>query len=331
MRVARILTVMRHSSPAPLLALLIALSGTALAAGKLQFNRDIRPILSDKCFHCHGPDSKKREADLRLDEREAAVKDGHITPGQPDKSMILERILSDDADDAMPPPKSKLGKLTPAEIATLKQWISEGAEYEAHWSFIPLKPEAVQGLTIDKIISDGLQSRGLTLQPEAPPETLIRRLTFDLTGLPPTPEEVASFVADHAKDSKAAIDKLVTRLLTSPHYGERMAVDWLDMARYADSYGFQVDREREVWPWRDWVVKAFNDNLPYDQFITWQLAGDLLPDPTDDSRHRLQPPTSAGERRRQRRGRVSRRVCRRPRPDRGHRLSRPHLRVRTLP
>jgi cytochrome c553 len=282
MRVARILTVMRHSSPAPLLALLIALSGTALAAGKLQFNRDIRPILSDKCFHCHGPDSKKREADLRLDEREAAVKDGHITPGQPDKSMILERILSDDADDAMPPPKSKLGKLTPAEIATLKQWISEGAEYEAHWSFIPLKPEAVQGLTIDKIISDGLQSRGLTLQPEAPPETLIRRLTFDLTGLPPTPEEVASFVADHAKDSKAAIDKLVTRLLTSPHYGERMAVDWLDMARYADSYGFQVDREREVWPWRDWVVKAFNDNLPYDQFITWQLAGDLLPDPTDE-------------------------------------------------
>ncbi|MES2595646.1 MAG: DUF1553 domain-containing protein [Verrucomicrobiota bacterium] len=273
---------MRRRYPAPVLALLIAFSGTALAAGKLQFNRDIRPILSDKCFHCHGPDSKKREADLRLDVREAAVKDGHITPGLPDKSLVLERILSDDPDEAMPPPKSKLGKLTPSEITTLRQWISEGAEYEAHWSFIPLKPEALKGLTIDTVVIEGLKSRGLNPQPEATPETLVRRLSFDLIGLPPTPEEVTSFVSDHAEDSKAAIDKLVTRLLASPHYGERMTVDWLDMARYADSYGFQVDREREVWPWRDWVIKAFNDNLPYDQFITWQLAGDLLPNPTDE-------------------------------------------------
>lgn len=282
MKVWRIVWVMSHRLPASFLALLLASSGTASAAGKLQFNRDIRPILSDKCFHCHGPDSKKREADLRLDDREAAIKDGHITPGIPDKSMVLERILSDDPDEAMPPPKSKLGKLTPAEIATLKQWISEGAEYEAHWAFIPLKPESLKGLDIDKIVSAGLQERGLALQPEATPETLVRRLSFDLIGLPPTPEEVTSFVVGHAQDSKAAIDKLVTRLLASPHYGERMAVDWLDMARYADSYGFQVDREREVWPWRDWVVKAFNDNLPYDQFITWQLAGDMLPNPTDE-------------------------------------------------
>ena len=254
----------------------------AAAAGKLQFNRDIRPILSDKCFHCHGPDSKNQKADLRLDVRDAAIKDGHITPGKPDKSLVLERILSDDPEEVMPPPKSKLGKLTPAEAATLKQWIAEGAEYEAHWAFIPLKPESLKGQDIDKVVSAGLQERGLDLQPEATAETLVRRVSFDLTGLPPSPVEVAMFTADHALNPNAAMEKLVTRLLSSPHFGERMAVDWLDVARYADSYGFQVDREREVWPWRDWVVKAFNDNLPYDQFITWQLAGDLLPNPTDE-------------------------------------------------
>jgi cytochrome c553 len=254
----------------------------AAAAGKLQFNRDIRPILSDKCFHCHGPDSKNQKADLRLDVRDAAIKDGHITPGKPDKSLVLERILSDDPEEVMPPPKSKLGKLTPAEAATLKQWIAEGAEYEAHWAFIPLKPESLKGQDIDKVVSAGLQERGLNLQPEATAETLVRRVSFDLTGLPPSPEEVAMFTADHALNPNAAMEKLVTRLLSSPHYGERMAVDWLDVARYADSYGFQVDRERDVWPWRDWVVKAFNNNLPYDQFITWQLAGDLLPNPTDE-------------------------------------------------
>jgi cytochrome c553 len=264
------------------LPLFLTCAGVAAAAGKLQFNRDIRPILSDKCFHCHGPDSKNQKADLRLDERAAAIKDGHITPGKPDKSLVLERILSDDPEEVMPPPKSKLGKLTPAEAATLKQWIAEGAEYEAHWAFIPLKPESLKGQDIDKVVSAGLQERALSLQPEATAETLVRRVSFDLTGLPPSPEEVAMFTADHALNPHAAMEKLVTRLLSSPRYGERMAVDWLDVARYADSYGFQVDREREVWPWRDWVVKAFNDNLPYDQFITWQLAGDLLPNPTDE-------------------------------------------------
>lgn len=256
----------------------------ASASGKLQFNRDIRPILSDKCFHCHGPDSKNQKADLRLDVRDAAIKDGHISPGRPEQSMILERILTDDPDEVMPPPKSKLGKLTAEEVATLRRWISEGAEYEAHWAFIPLREEPLKGLDIDQIVSSGLKERGLALQPEAEPETLIRRLSFDLIGLPPKPEEVVSFVAEHALDPGKALDKLVTRLLASPHYGERMAVDWLDVARYADSYGFQVDREREVWPWRDWVVQAFNQNLPFDQFITWQLAGDLLPNPTDEQR-----------------------------------------------
>jgi hypothetical protein len=269
-------------SVTPFLLCCLSFASLASASGKMQFNRDIRPILSDKCFHCHGPDSKNQKADLRLDVREAAIKDGHITPGKPELSMIIERILSTDEDEVMPPPKAKMGTLTPAEVATLKQWIAEGAEYEAHWSFIPLKPEAMKGQDIDKIVSAGLKERGLDLQPEATAETLVRRVSFDLTGLPPSPEEVAMFTADHALNPESAMEKLVTRLLASPHYGERMAVDWLDVARYADSYGYQVDRERDVWPWRDWVVKAFNDNLSFDQFITWQLAGDLLPNPTDE-------------------------------------------------
>lgn len=264
---------------------LLLLAGGAVAvqaAGRLQFNRDVRPILSDKCFHCHGPDGKNQKADLRLDVREAAIKDGHITPGRPEVSMIMERVLSEEADEVMPPPKSKLGRLTPVEVATLKQWIAEGAEYEAHWSFLPLRSETLKGMDIDRVVSTGLRERGLDLQPEATAETLVRRVSFDLTGLPPSAEEVALFMGDHAVNPTGAMERLVTRLLASPHYGERMAVDWLDVARYADSYGYQVDREREVWPWRDWVVKAFNDNLSFDQFITWQLAGDLLPNPTDE-------------------------------------------------
>lgn len=246
-----------------------------MAAGRLQFNRDVRPILSDKCFHCHGPDSKKREGDLRLDERAAAVKEGHISPGQPEKSLILKRIHSHDPDDTMPPPESKLGALSPAEIKTLTQWIQEGAEYEAHWSFISLKVDAAKDTNIDKIVEAALMERGLKLQLEADANALLRRLSFDLTGLPPTAADVLAF-------SKERYEQTVDQLLASPQYGERMAVDWLDSARYADSYGFQVDRDREVWAWRDWVVKAFNENLPYDKFITWQLAGDMLPNATDE-------------------------------------------------
>lgn len=273
--------VIRHLSFG--LLMIAATCPTAHAAGKVRFNRDIRPVLSDKCFHCHGPDPKTREADLRLDVREEAVRDGHIVPGQPEKSTIFERLLTTDPDDHMPPAKSKLESLTKAEVALVRQWIAEGAEYEAHWSFMSLKPEVTaQGQSIDKIVSAGLAERGLKLQPEATAETLIRRLSFDITGLPPTPEEVTAFVTEHSLDAQGSIEKLVTRLLAKPQYGERMAVDWLDMARYADSYGFQVDRERDVWPWRDWVVKAFNENLGFDKFITWQLAGDMLPNPTDE-------------------------------------------------
>ncbi|MBL9145439.1 MAG: DUF1553 domain-containing protein [Verrucomicrobiaceae bacterium] len=263
------------------------------AAGKLKFNRDIRPILSDKCFHCHGFDPKKREADLRLDQREAAIEAKAIIPGKADESEAIKRILATD-DDHMPPLKAKLGSLTPAEIATLKQWINEGAEYEEHWAFVPLPVQgsqlSVHG-SIDEIVSAGLKERGLNFQPEAAAETLIRRLSFDLTGLPPTPEEVAEFTQSYRTDPTENRElrtgnyaKLVDRLLASQHYGERMAVDWLDVSRYADSYGFQVDRDREVWPWRDWVVKAFNENLPFDKFVTWQIAGDMLPNPTDEQR-----------------------------------------------
>ncbi|MFO1482324.1 MAG: DUF1553 domain-containing protein [Verrucomicrobiaceae bacterium] len=265
-----------------LVSILFFATSLLSAPAKVKFNRDVRPILSDKCFFCHGPDPKKREADLRLDMRDEALAGKAFVPGKAEASELIQRVLTTDADDHMPPAKSKLSDLTAAEIAILKQWIDEGAEYEAHWSFIPLKPEATKDQSIDKIVSAGLAEHGLKLQPEATPETLIRRISFDLTGLPPSPEEVTAFVTGHQFDPASSIEHLVTRLLASPHYGERMAVDWLDVARYADSYGFQVDREREVWPWRDWVVKAFNENLPYDQFIIWQLAGDLLPNPTDE-------------------------------------------------
>ncbi|MDI1312132.1 DUF1553 domain-containing protein [Prosthecobacter sp.] len=266
-----------------LLLILLTLPALLSAApAKVKFNRDVRPILSDKCFFCHGPDPKKREADLRLDEREAAVEAKAFVPGKAEASELIQRILTTDADDHMPPAESKLSALTPAEIAILKQWINEGAEYESHWAFIPLKPDAANSQSIDQIVSAELAARSLKLQPEATPETLIRRLSFDLTGLPPSPDEIQSFVTAHQFDPASSIQHLVTRLLASPHYGERMAVDWLDQARYADTYGFQVDRERDVWPWRDWVVKAYNDNLPFNQFITWQLAGDLLPNPTDE-------------------------------------------------
>ncbi len=257
--------------------LILVLLASHAHAGKLSFNRDIRPILSDKCFFCHGPDAKKRDADLRLDVREVAVEAGAIVPGKPDDSEMIVRLLSTKPKEHMPPAKSKLADLDPAQFATLKQWIAEGAEYEAHWAFIPLKKEAATD--IDVAVKRGLDARGLQPQPEADRNTLIRRVSFDLTGLPPTPAEVDAFVKDAAS---SAYEKLVDRLLASPRYGERMAVDWLDVSRYADSYGFQVDRDRDVWPWRDWVVRAFNENLPFDQFITWQVAGDLLPNPTDD-------------------------------------------------
>ncbi len=241
----------------------------------MRFNRDIRPILSDKCFHCHGPDKNTREAGLRLDTFEGATEDGAVKPGKAALSEIIARIESADHDEVMPPPKSKLPKVTTEELAVLKRWIDEGAAYEAHWSYVPLDQDSLPARTgsgwIDELVAKSLAERGLKLQEHAPLTTLRRRLSFDLTGLPPA-----------AGEEETDLDAYADRLLASPAYGERMAVDWLDLARYADSYGFQVDREREVWMWRDWVVKAFNENLPFDQFVTWQLAGDLLPGATQD-------------------------------------------------
>jgi hypothetical protein len=264
-----------------LVAGLMALAGEVCAAtgpGKVQFNRDVRPILSEKCFHCHGPDKNTREAGLRLDTFEGAVADGAIRPGQADLSEVVARMVSTDPDDQMPPPESKMERVTAAEMAVLKRWIDEGAEYEAHWSFESIQPERLP-LTagsewMDQVVERGLVARGLAMTERASGEVLARRLSFDLTGLPPEPGKGLIRPESYAAD----VERWVDELLASQAYGERMAVDWLDVARYADSYGFQVDRPREVWMWRDWVIKAFNENLPFDQFVTWQVAGDLLPE-----------------------------------------------------
>jgi hypothetical protein len=282
------------------------------AEGPLQFNRDIRPILSDNCFRCHGFDKNTREADLRLDTAEAAFAETAsgavpIVPGKPDESEILVRITSEDDDLRMPPPDSHQS-LSEAQVATLRQWISEGAQYEPHWAFIPVvrpevptveklevrgqkaevsggqSPSQISNLKsqilnpIDAFIAHKLAASGLAFSPPADKATLLRRVTFDLTGLPPTPAEVAAFLND---DSPDAYEKAVDRLLASPRYGEHMAADWLDAARYSDTNGYQADLTRTMWPWRDWVIKALNDNMPFDQFTIEQLAGDMLPNPTN--------------------------------------------------
>lgn len=257
------------------------------AADKLQFNRDIRPILSDKCFFCHGTDAEHRKGDLRLDENDSAFKPAKsgetaIVPGKPELSELMARIDLAHGDSDLMPPKKSGKELNSREKALLKQWISEGAPYEGHWAFTPpTRPELPKPQThpIDAFIKARLEAQGLALTSEADRATLIRRLTLDLTGLPPTPAEVQAFEKDSAPD---AYERLVDRLLQSPAYGERMAMQWLDYARYADSHGFQTDSSRSQWPWRDWVIKAFNDNKPFDQFTTEQLAGDLLPNATRD-------------------------------------------------
>jgi hypothetical protein len=270
-------------------------TGALHAAPKIDFNRDVRPILSDNCFTCHGPDTAKVKSRLRLDSRDAALKGGRfdgpaIVPGDPDESPLLQRILSTDEDEHMPPLDSPKPQLTEKQVATLRQWIAEGAEYQGHWAFTaPVRPEVpavAPGVDpgkpvkpIDAFVLAKLATEGLTPQPPADPRTLIRRVTLDLTGLPPTVDEVAAFLADPAPD---AYEKVVDRLLASPRYGERMAMPWLDNARYADSNGFQTDGSRQMWPWRDWVIHAFNRNLPFDQFTIEQLAGDMLPGATPD-------------------------------------------------
>ena len=274
-------------------SLVLATCLPAAAAGKLQYNRDVRPILNDKCFNCHGTDASHRKGDLRLDVRESAMKpaksgDIAIVPGDLSKSQLAVRIeLGHDDDDLMPPEKS--GKpLTSDEKALLKQWISEGAEYQGHWAFLKPERSPVPKIDnpkfeirneIDAFIAARLEKEGLQSSPEADRATLLRRVTLDLTGLPPTIEEVAAFEKD---TSPQAYEKVVDRLLKSEPYGERMAMQWLDFARFADSHGFQTDSSRAMWPWRDWVIKSFNDNKPFDQFTIEQIGGDLLPNATRD-------------------------------------------------
>jgi len=272
---------MQYLSPLPFL---VFLSLSVMGEEPIQFNRDVRPILSDKCFFCHGPDAAKREADLRLDDGEAAIAANAITPGKPESSELIKRVKSHKADEQMPPPASKIDPLSEQDVAVLEKWIEQGAIYEGHWSFLPLRPVAIavqppNTHPIDAIVRSSLSKRGLTQQPNADRATLIRRLSFDITGLPPSPQEIKNFLDDASPN---AYELVVDRLLDSLAYGERMATDWLDVARYADSFGFQVDRERDMWVWRDWVVKAFNKNLPYDEFIKLQIAGDLIPNATDD-------------------------------------------------
>ena len=258
-------------------ALVLFTSGANLFSAPLDFTRDVRPILSENCFHCHGFDAKARKADLRLDDEISAKK--FIVPGKSKESELMARLFTDDPDDIMPPPDSHR-VLTQKQKETIAKWIDEGATWGEHWAFERV-PEAAELDTnpIDKFVNQKLKAQGITPNPRASKRTLIRRLALDLTGLPPTPEQVEAFLADDKPD---AWERLIDQFLASPAYGERMAWDWLNVARYADTNGYQGDRERTMWPWRDWVVKAFNENLPYDQFTIWQLAGDLLPDTTQE-------------------------------------------------
>ena len=268
---------------------------------KIQFNRDIRPILSENCFYCHGQDASHREAKLRLDERDDATRDRDgffvIAPGKPEESELIARLLSKDPEEQMPPPNANK-HVTPEQTALLRRWIAEGATYEKHWSFVapvraPLpgpvaQPSALNAQLsrnpIDAFVLARLARENLSPSPPAAPETWLRRASFDLIGLPPTPAELDAFARAVIENPKSAYENAVDRLLASPHYGERQAIEWLDAARYADTHGFNNDSTRTMWRWRDWVIDAFNANLPYDRFITEQIAGDLLPQPTLEQR-----------------------------------------------
>ena len=256
------------------------------ALAPIEYNRDIRPILAENCFRCHGPDSASRKADLRLDRRKEAVASGAITPGNVDESTLVDRVYSSDKDEVMPPPSTKK-TLTAEQKGLLKRWVESGAEYQPHWSLIAPKrpaPPQVKNTAwarnpIDRFVLAALETRGLKPAPEADRRTLARRLSLDLTGLPPSPEVVEAFVKDTGPD---AYEKLVDRSLDSNRWGEHRARYWLDAARYADTHGIHFDNYREMWSYRDWVINAFNKNLPFDTFTIEQIAGDLLPDRTVD-------------------------------------------------
>lgn len=267
-----------------LLFIPVAMAGGSEPVG---FNRDVRPILSDRCFACHGPDEHSRAAGLRLDVRDSAIEFGGFVPGDPEASELIRRVTTADADERMPPPEHGEA-LTPAQIAVLQRWIAEGAPYEEHWSFQPLVRPAIPTRSgnrapnpIDAFIAERLEEEGLALSPPADPRVLMRRLAFDLTGLPPQPAAVQRFREDR---SDAAFSKYVAELLNSSHYGERMALYWLDLVRYADTLGYHGDQPRSVSPYRDYVIAAFNENKPFDRFTTEQIAGDLLPEATLDQK-----------------------------------------------
>jgi hypothetical protein len=260
----------------------------------ISYNFQVRPIFSDKCFKCHGPDANKRQAGLRLDIESEAYKGlqehprSHaLVPGNPDQSELFLRVSSTDTAVQMPPPNSHLPVLTESEILTIKKWIQQGAKYEKHWAFTaPVKSPLpkVSNTTwpqtpIDYFVLNQMEKHALSPNEEADKERLLKRICFDLTGLPPTPEQTQIFLDD---PSANAYEKMVDGLLQQPAYGERMALPWLDIARYADSHGYQDDNYRTQWPWRDWVIHAFNNNMPYDRFISWQLAGDLIPNATKE-------------------------------------------------
>ncbi|MEM7600779.1 MAG: DUF1549 domain-containing protein, partial [Verrucomicrobiota bacterium] len=266
--------------------------GAASVPEKISFNHHVRPILSENCFYCHGPDENTRESGLRLDVREAAVADlggySAIDPGNAEDSEIWYRILSDDPTEVMPPPESHR-TLSKADKEILRRWIEDGAEFEAHWAFIKPERPAVPELDnkwvrnpIDAFILSRLDEEGLDPNPKAEPHAFLRRLSLDLIGLPPTLDELAAFEGAYRENPDKATSNAVERLFDSPHFGERMALPWLDAARYADSNGFQQDGNRHQWPWRDWVIEAYNSNMPFDQFTIEQLAGDLLENPSQD-------------------------------------------------
>lgn len=277
------------------LALLPDTVVAAEPARDLSYNHDVRPILSDNCFRCHGPDAATRQGDMRLDDRQNATaeRDGQrvIKPGQPTLSELIRRVTSNDDEERMPPPDSG-ATLRAEEIEILRQWIAEGAEYQPHWSFIPLKRPSLPAVTdhrwpsnaVDRFVLARLEHERMEPSAEADNATLVRRVTLDLTGLPPTLDEIDAFECQSVHSPQLAYRKLVDRLLASPRYGEQIARGWLDAARYADTNGYFSDNDRTMWPWRDWVINAFNDNMPFDQFTIEQLAGDLLPDSTIDQK-----------------------------------------------
>ncbi|MGJ8723699.1 MAG: PSD1 and planctomycete cytochrome C domain-containing protein [Roseibacillus sp.] len=293
---------MSYLTPVILLTTTCALL-TASLAEEISFNFQIRPILSKNCIGCHGPDPGDRKADLRLDTFEGATStaegEASAIPGDPDGSLLIQRVETDDPDDVMPPPDHG-HSLSEEEISLLRQWITEGAEYETHWSFVPPSLPALPEVAksewgqsdIDRFVLSKLQEKNLSPSEPAPAVEMLRRLSLDLTGLPPTQEEMTTFSEAYASAPQQAVAGAADRLLASPAYGEHWASMWMDLARYADTVGYSGDEHRDIWPWRDWVIKAYNDNVPYDQFLVEQIAGDLLPDATDQQRlatafHRL--------------------------------------------